>query len=42
MHNEKLSYLLSVKKLAPDHIKLTDRADVFDSKFCAILSAHPL
>ena len=34
MHNERLFYLLSVKKLAPDHIKPTHRADLLDSTLC--------
>ena len=44
MHNEKLFYLLGVKKLEPNHIYITHRAIVSDSKHVhyAILSVHPL
>ena len=34
MHNERLFYLLGVKKLAPGDIKPTHRAKTLDSKLC--------
>ena len=32
MHNKRLFYLISVKKLAPDHIKPTPQANALDCK----------
>ena len=34
MHNQRLFYFLSIKKLAPDHIMPTHRADALVSKLC--------
>ena len=39
MHNESLFYLLSVKKLALDHVKRTHRANAMDSN-CAVHNFH--